>query len=82
MKLLILILSVTLGLASPAFALLRGDKHPEPYKVMTEGQVIGQMQEVINNVLRSYLLIAYQGDMYKCFDFGKGYYRCIFLVPD
>ena len=81
MKQLLLILSLSLGLASPAFALLRGDKHPEPFKVMTEGQVIGQMQEVFNNALRSYLLIAYQGEMYKCID-GNGYYRCIFLAPD
>ena len=79
MKQLILILSLSFGLASPAFALKAGKKHPEPYKVMTKGQVIGQMQTGKNTY--SYLLIAYQGEIYKCSDYGKRY-NCILLAPD
>ena len=62
-----------MGLASPAFALKKGDKHPEPYKVMTKGKVIGQMDK--------YLLITYQGEMYRCNDYGI-YYQCVLLTPD
>ena len=40
MKRLLLILSLTLGLANPVFALEAGERHADPYKVMTKGQVI------------------------------------------
>ena len=83
MKKLLLILSLSLALASPAFALKKGERHPEPYNVMTKGQVIGQMQEGSTHVLSSYLLIAYKGQMYRCQDFGRGSksYHCILLAP-
>ena len=42
MKQLILTLSLILGLANSAFALDAGDRHADPFKVMTKGQVIGQ----------------------------------------
>ena len=80
MKQLLLILSLSLGLASPAFALMKGKKHPEPYKVMTKGQVIGQMRAGGKNTF-SYLLIAYQGEIYRCRDFGNRY-NCTLLAPD
>ena len=40
MNRLLLILSLTLGLANPVFALEAGGKHANPYKMMTKGQVI------------------------------------------
>ena len=69
----LLILSFTFGVAFTAFALEKGDRHADPYKVMTKGQVVGQIDD--------YLLIAYQGEMYRCSDVGDRY-RCIFIVPE
>lgn len=62
MKKLLLILSLTVGLANPVFALEAGERHADPYKVMTKGKVIGQ--EIRQNF--SWLLIAYQDEMYAC----------------
>ena len=66
MQKLLLILSLTLGLASPVFALKAGERHADPYKVMTEGQFIGQ--EIVGNSAGDYtrFLFAYQGDRYSC----------------
>ena len=68
MQKLLLILSLTLGLASPVFALKAGERHADPYKVMTEGQFIGQ--EIVGNSAGDYsrFLFAYQGDRYSCID--------------
>ena len=41
---ILILLSLTLGLANPVFALEAGDRHADPFKVMTKGQVIGQVQ--------------------------------------
>ena len=66
MQKLLLILSLTLGLASPVFALKAGERHTDPFKVMTEGQLIGQ--EIVGNSAGDYtrFLFAYQGDRYSC----------------
>ena len=66
MQKLLPILSLTLGLASPVFALKAGESHADPYKVMTEGQFIGQ--EIVGNSAGDYtrFLFAYQGDRYSC----------------
>ena len=66
MQKLLPILSLTLGLASPVFALKAGERHADPYKVMKEGQFIGQ--EIVGNSAGDYtrFLFAYQGDRYSC----------------
>ena len=66
MQKLLLILSLTLGLASPVFALKAGERHADPYKVITEGQFIGQ--EIVGNSAGDYtrFLFAYQGERYSC----------------
>ena len=40
---ILILLSLTLGLANPVFALEAWDRHADPFKVMTKGQVIGQV---------------------------------------
>ena len=62
----LLLLLLTLGLANPAFALKAGERHADPYKVMTEGQFIGQ--EIVGNSAGDYtrFLFAYQGERYSC----------------
>ena len=78
MKKLLLILSLTLGLANPVFALEAGERHADPYKVMTKGKVIGQ--ETQQNF--SWLLIAYQDEMYSCgMDSKILTYSCVLLEP-
>ena len=66
MQKLLLILSLTLGLASPVFALKAEERHADPYKVMTEGQFIGQ--EIVGNSAGDYtrFLFTYQGERYSC----------------
>ena len=66
MQKLLLILSLILGLASPVIALKAGKRNADPYKVMTEGQFIGQ--EIVGNSAGDYtrFLFAYQGDRYSC----------------
>ena len=81
MKQLLLILGLSLGLASPVVALEAGDRHADPYKVMTKGQVIGQFQFDNNSQINGYLLIAYQGEMYRCYEASGNTYNCILLAP-
>ena len=82
MKRLLLILSLTLGLANPVFALERGERHADPYKVMTQGQVIGEeINTKSNGYPYSRLLIAYQDEMYRCALTDNDYYFCILLEP-
>ena len=66
MQKLLPILSLTFGLASPVFALKAGERHADPYIVMTEGQFIGQ--EIVVNSAGDYtsFLFAYQGQRYSC----------------
>ena len=79
MNKLLLILSFTWVLASPAFALKKGERHPEPYKVMTKGQVIGQE---IQRRGYSWLLVAYEGEMYACgMVEDEPIYGCVLLAP-
>ena len=74
----LLTLSFTLGLAHPVFALEAGERHADPYKVMTVGQVIGQ--ETQRNF--SWLLIAYQDEMYACgMDSNILTFSCVLLEP-
>ena len=81
MKTFLFILSVTLGVANPIFALEAGERHADPYKVMTKGQVIGQFQFDSNRLINGYLLIAYQGEMYRCYESSGNTYNCILLAP-
>ena len=62
----LLILSLSLGIANPVFALKAGERHVDPYNVMKEGQFIGQ--EIVGNSAGDYtrFLFAYQGDRYSC----------------
>jgi len=66
MKKLIFILSLTFGLASAVFALKAGDRNADPYRVMTEGQLIGQ--EIMGNSTGGYtnFLFGYKGARYSC----------------
>ena len=78
MKHILLTISLTYGLASPVFALKAGERHADPYKVMTRGKVIGQ--ETQRNF--SWLLIAYQDEMYACgMDSNILTYSCVLLEP-
>ena len=85
MKKLLLILAVTLGLATSVHALDAGDKHTDPFKVMTRGKVIGQIQGGHSQSTKSWVLLAYQGELSKCeLATGLGYknwYSCILLEP-
>ena len=78
----LIILSFTFGVAFTAFALEKGEKHADPYKVMTKGQVIGERQRGGSDYLTTYFLIAYQGEMYRCYDYRVNTYSCVLLVPD
>ena len=62
----LLILSLSLGIANPVFALKAGERNADPHKVMTEGQFIGQ--EIVGSSAGDYtrFLFAYQGDRYSC----------------
>ena len=57
MKQLILTLSLILELTHPAFSLDAGDRHADPLKVMTQGQVIGQDSYGINRDIDTYFFL-------------------------
>ena len=57
MKQLISTMSLILGLANPTFALEAGDRHADPFKVMTKGQVIGQDSYGINGDIDTYFFL-------------------------
>ena len=83
MNRLLLIFLIAFGLASPVFALEAGERHADPFKVMTQGKVIGQdiRSYDTRNTYTSFL-IAYQGEIYNCFKSrDKKTYSCIFLEP-
>ena len=81
MKKLILILGMSLGLATPVFALRAGERHADPFKVMTKGQVIGQVQSGSSDSLVSWFLVAYQGELYRCGIARRWQYSCTLLEP-
>ena len=81
MKTFLFILSVTLGVANPVFALEAGERHADPYKVMTKGQVIGQVQGGSSDSLVSWFLVAYQGELYRCGMARRRQYSCTLLEP-
>ena len=81
MKKLLLILVMSLGLATPVFALEAGERHADPYKVMTKGQVIGQVQSGSSDRLVSWFLVAYQGELYRCGMARRWQYSCTLLEP-
>ena len=81
MKRLLLILSLTLGLANLVFALEAGERHADPYKVMTKGQVIGQVQSGSSYSLVSWFLVAYQGELHRCGIARRWQYSCTLLEP-
>ena len=75
----LLVLTFTLGIAFSAFALEKGELHPDPYKVMTKGQVIGQVQSGSSDSLVSWFLVAYQGELYRCGMARRWQYSCTLL---
>ena len=77
----LIILSLTLVLANPVFALEAGDRYANPFKVMTKGQVIGQVQSGSSESLVSWFLVAYQGELYRCGIQRGRQYSCILLEP-
>ena len=81
MKKLLLILGLLSGLASPVFALEAGERHADPYKVMTKGQVIGPLQSGSSDSLVSWFLVAYQGELYRCGILRRWQYSCVLLEP-
>ena len=81
MEKILLRLSLTLGLASPVFALKAGERHADPFKVMTKGQVIGQVQSGSSDSLVSWFLVAYQGELYRCGIARRWQYSCTLLEP-
>ena len=81
MKKPLLILGMSLGLATPVFALKVGERHADPFKVMTKGQVIGQVQSGSSDSLVSWFLVAYQGELYRCGIARRWQYSCTLLEP-
>ena len=81
MKKLLLILGMSLGLATPVFALKAGERHADPFKVMTKGQVIGQVQSGSSDSIVSWFLVAYQGELYRCGIERRWQYSCTLLEP-
>ena len=81
MRQLLLILGMSLGLATPVFALKAGERHADPFKVMTKGQVIGQVQSGSSESLVSWFLVAYQGELYRCGIARRWQYSCTLLEP-
>ena len=77
----LLILSFTFGVAFTAFALEKGERHADPYKVMTKGQVIGQVQSGSSDSIVSWFLVAYQGELYRCGIERRWQYSCTLLEP-
>ena len=77
MKKLLLILGMSLGLATPVFALKAGERHADPFKVMTKGQV----QSGSSDSLVSWFLVAYQGELYRCGIARRWQYSCTLLEP-
>ena len=57
MKQLILTLSFILELTHPAFSSDTGDRCADPFKVMTQGQVIGQDSYGINGDIDTYFFL-------------------------
>ena len=80
MKHLTLTLSLILGLATPVFALKAGHFHPDPFKVMTQGKVIGQHLIGSSGNANTSLILEYKGEIYKCQIQGITY-RCLLLQP-
>ena len=81
MRQLLLSLGMSLGLATPVFALKAGERHADPFKVMTNGQVIGQVQSGSSDSLVSWFLVAYQGELYRCEIERRWQYSCTLLEP-
>ena len=81
MKKLLLTLGMSLGLATSVFALKAGERHADPFKVMTKGQVIGQVQSGSSDSLVSWFLVAYQGELYRCGIARRWQYSCTLLEP-
>ena len=77
----LIILSFTFGVAFTAVALEKGEKLAYPYKVMTKGQVIGQVQSGSSDSLVSWFLVAYQGELYRCGIARRWQYSCALLEP-
>ena len=78
---ILILLSLTLGLANPVIALESGDTHADPFKVMTRGQVIGQVQSGSSDSLVSWFLVAYQDELYRCGIARRWQYFCTLLEP-
>ena len=81
MKKLLLTLGMSLGLATSVFALKAGERHADPFKVMTKGQVIGQVQSGSSDSIVSWFLVAYQGELYRCGIERRWQYSCTLLEP-
>ena len=81
MRQLLLILGMSLGLATSVFALKAGERHADPFKVMTKGQVIGQVQSGSSDSIVSWFLVAYQGELYRCGIERRWQYSCTLLEP-
>ena len=77
MRQLLLILGMSLGLATPVFASNAGERHADPFKVMTNGQV----QSGSSDSLVSWFLVAYQGELYRCGIARRWQYSCALLEP-
>ena len=79
MKKLLLILGFSLGLSNSVYALEIGDRHADPFKVITKGKIIDKIIPNKGDVkFRAFL--EYQGELYECnIIFGR--YQCFFLEP-
>jgi len=80
MKQLLLILSLTLGLTTTAFALGAGEDHPDPFKVLTDGEVITEATYGHDGSIRTMVIVEYDDEIYNC-RFWADYYRCWLLQP-
>ena len=80
MKKLLLILGISLSLASSVNGLEAGDKHPDPLKVITKGEVIGHDLNGSSGTTTTSFIIEYDNEIYSCF-FSTKYYACNILKP-
>tara|TARA_B100000900_G_C20066341_1_gene508080 strand:- start:100 stop:336 length:237 start_codon:yes stop_codon:yes gene_type:complete len=75
MKHILLTISLIFGATA-----ISADPHPDPFKVMTKGKVIGQDSYRLGGGIETYFIVEYKGDIYRC-DIRDYDYACFRLAP-
>lgn len=78
MKKLLIILGLSLGLATTANAWTKGKLHPKPYEVLSKGKVISHGYEGHT----SQLVVILNGEVYGCrLNYNEGVHACRLSKP-